>query len=76
MRDSQRMVVLPALSRPNTNILASLSPKMDINRDIQMPILSRRSEHFALGLLSVDLITALTGTVYRCQKDNLKINNS
>ena len=56
--DSQRMVVLPALSKPNTNILASLSPKMDISRDIQMPILSRRSDHSANGLLFLDLVPA------------------
>ena len=49
------MVVLPALSKPKTNILASLSPKMDINRDIQMPILSKCSEPPADGLLSLDL---------------------
>ena len=53
--DSQRMVVLPALSKPKTNILASLSPKIDINRDIQMPILSKCSEPSADGLLSLDL---------------------
>ncbi len=38
--NSQRMVVFPALSRPKTSILASLSPNIDIKRDIQMPILS------------------------------------
>ena len=68
--DSQRMVVLPALSRPNTNILASLSPKMDINRDIQMPILSRRSDHSANGLLFLDLVSAPSGTVYYCHAEN------
>ena len=64
------MVVLPALSKPKTNILASLSPKMDINRDIQMPILSRRSEHSANGLLSLALVSAPSGTAYSCHADN------
>ena len=68
--DSQRMVVLPALSKPNTNILASLSPKMDINRDIQMPILSRRSDHSANWLLFLALVSAPSGTVYRCHANN------
>lgn len=36
----QRMVVFPALSRPRTNILASLSPNIDINLEIQMPMLA------------------------------------
>ena len=63
------MVVLPALSKPNTNILASLSPKMDINRDIQMPILSRRPEHSANRLLALDLGLAPSRTLYRCHAD-------
>ena len=45
-RGSHRMVVFPALSRPRTSILASLSPNIDIKRDIQMPILSSLPSQF------------------------------
>jgi hypothetical protein len=34
---SHKIVVFPALSNPNTRILASLSPKRDINLDIHNP---------------------------------------
>ncbi len=45
------MVVFPALSRPKTSILASLSPNMDIKRDTQMPMLSKRPGQIATWLI-------------------------
>lgn len=46
------MVVLPALSSPSTRILASVSPKYDSMRDIQMPIFAASGKKSATGLTS------------------------
>lgn len=58
---SHKMVVFPALSSPSTRIRASLSPNMEIMRDIHIPML----------LCSVALVTG-NGCLDHCTTRSLR----
>ena len=54
--DSQRIVVLPALSRPSTRIRASFSPNSDSSLDIHNPMMQRRQDVPALACSQEELV--------------------
>ena len=54
--DSQRIVVLPALSRPSTRIRASFSPNSDSSLDIHSPMMQRRRDLVASACSQEELV--------------------
>ncbi len=57
---SHRIVVFPALSNPNTKILASFSPKRASNFDIHSPMPSCREPQITCALSQSDRCLAFT----------------